>query len=155
VFVVGRLDRLKGVDRLLRIAPALLERKDLELWIAGRGPLAPAVEALARRYPRVRFLGFLPWEELLATYGRVHLVLHLVCHANTSLPVVEALAAGRGVVGIPPFPDWVDLGEGEGVRWFGNLPDLVRGLREMTFREVEELSRRAYHRARLRFPTWE
>ncbi len=155
VLFAGRLDRLKGVDLLLRIVPSLMERKDLELWIAGRGPFAPAVEALTRRFPRVRFLGFLPWDELLATYGRVHLVLHLARHANAPLPVVEALAAGRGVVGIPAFPGWVNLGEGEGVRWFQDLPGLVRGLREITFREVEELSRRAYHQGRHRFPTWE
>ncbi len=155
VLFVGRLDRLKGVDLLLRMVPALMERRDLELWIAGRGPYAPAVEALTRRFPRIRFLGFLRWDDLLGTYGRVHLVLHLARHANTPLPVVEALAAGRGVVGIPPYPEWVNIGEAEGVRWYRDLPDLVRGLQSLSFREVEALSQRAYHQGRIRFPTWE
>lgn len=155
VLFAGRLDRLKGADLLLRILPALMERRDLEVWVAGRGPFAPAFQRMAARFDRIRYLGFLPWDTLLETYGEVHLVLHLALHANTPLPVVEALAAGRGVVGIPPFPEWNVLREEDGVRWVGSLSEMVRVLQEISMKEVEELSRKAYHQGRGKFPTWE
>lgn len=60
---VGTLCRLvekKGVDDLLRAVALLQGRPEVELQVAGDGPLGPALEALARELgiaDRVRFLG--------------------------------------------------------------------------------------------------
>ncbi|CAG0932150.1 phosphatidyl-myo-inositol dimannoside synthase [Planctomycetaceae bacterium] len=60
---IGTLCRLvekKGVDDLLRAVALLQDRPEVELQIAGDGPLRPALEALARELgivERVRFLG--------------------------------------------------------------------------------------------------
>ncbi len=155
LLVVGRLEKSKGSDLLLRMLPALMTRRDLEVWVAGRGPLESAFHRAARRWPRLRVLQPRPWEAFQRVYGEVHLVMHLVRHANTTLPLVEALHAGRGVVGIPAYPDWLAVGEEEGVRWVSTPEELVRFLLQVEVGEVEALSHAAYHRGRYRFPTWE
>lgn len=155
LLVVGRLESSKGSDRLLGMLPSIMQRKDLELWIAGRGPLEKAFQRAQRQWPRLRLLSPLPWRDLQKVYADVHLVLHLVRHANTTLPLVEALHAGRGVIGIPAFPQWLDFTEAEGVRWFEHERDLIRYIHTLTPPEVEALSQAAYHQGRWRFPTWE
>ena len=46
-----------------------------ELTIAGDGPLASQVEALAKREPRVPWLGFIEGDPLLSAIGRASVIL--------------------------------------------------------------------------------
>jgi glycosyltransferase involved in cell wall biosynthesis len=93
---LGRLHPNKGFELLLQ---ALAETREVDLWIAGDGPLRPRLERLAARLgvkPRVQFLG---WREdvpkLLASADL------LVCpslHEPLGNVVIEAWSAGLPVV---------------------------------------------------------
>jgi glycosyltransferase involved in cell wall biosynthesis len=63
---VGRLERLKGVDVLLRAAAAV---PDADLVIVGAGSDEPRLKAMASSSPRVRFLGAMPQTALGPWYG--------------------------------------------------------------------------------------
>lgn len=67
IFTVGRHVYYKGFDVLIRA----LREVDAELWIGGRGPLTSSLETVARDAgvaDRVRFVGFIPDNELVAFY---------------------------------------------------------------------------------------
>jgi len=66
VLYVGRLERLKGVDTLIRAFEACA---DLDLLIAGRGAEEGALKALAATNPRIRFLGGVPPNRLGPLYA--------------------------------------------------------------------------------------
>ena len=67
IFTVGRHVYYKGFDVLIRAMRSL----DADLWIGGRGPLTESLRATAREAgtaDRVKFLGFVPDDELVAYY---------------------------------------------------------------------------------------
>jgi alpha-1,6-mannosyltransferase len=102
----GRLQADKGVDLLIDALPRLLERRDITLTIAGRGPLAEHFTSL--RHPRLRVLGFVSTREAMAQlYGDHDVLLAPGAHETFGLSGLEALAAGLVVVG----PDAGGTGE--------------------------------------------
>jgi len=67
VFTVGRHVYYKGFEFLIRS----MKQVDAELWIGGRGPLTDSLRQVARDAgvaDRVRFIGFIPDDELVAYY---------------------------------------------------------------------------------------
>ena len=96
---VGRLVGYKGVDVLLRALPGL----DADTVIVGDGPLRGSLEALACDLgisDRVRFLGEVPGDELLAWYHACDaLVLPSVTRQEAfGMVQLEAMLCGRPVV---------------------------------------------------------
>lgn len=103
----GRLERIKGVDRLVDAFPAV---EGADLVVAGDGSLAGPLARAASRHPQIRFVGRRSQEEVLE-----------LCRTATALVVpsagyetfggvaVEAMAVGTPVV----------------VRNLGALPELV------------------------------
>lgn len=77
VLTVCRLDAHKGVDRTLRAVATLVEKHpDLLFVIAGRGPMRDQLErdtAELGLSDHVRFLGFVPDEDLRDWYGAADL----------------------------------------------------------------------------------
>jgi glycosyltransferase involved in cell wall biosynthesis len=107
----GSLDRWTGVELLLDALPFL--RAPFELWICGRGALAPRVEEAARRDPRIRFLGLVSREELDARMGQADVFVNprpsSVDDNRYNFPskLLDYLAWARPIVstitpGIPP-----------------------------------------------------
>lgn len=93
VLFVGRLDRQKGVDVLVRAAAELA---DVRFDLAGEGPERDALQAQARDLPNVRLLGFRPdVPELLARADALALPSRWEGMPNVLL---EAMAAGVPVV---------------------------------------------------------
>jgi glycosyltransferase involved in cell wall biosynthesis len=94
---VGRLDEQKGVRTLLKawaqMPPSAILR------IAGDGPSRPQLEAMARDYPNVEFMGWLPHERVFeAMKGARFLVFPSEWYENLPLAIIEAFACGVPVL---------------------------------------------------------
>lgn len=104
-----RLIPKKGVATSIR-AFAILQKQfpQAELMIAGKGPLQPQLELLARQLHisnKVHFCGFLSQEELRSLYSSCHLFVHPSetpsDQDQEGVPnsILEAMATGLAVVG--------------------------------------------------------
>jgi len=94
---VGRLDRQKGVEVLLR-AWAELEAPP-ELRIVGEGPLEGDVRAASTRHPSIRPLGRLPGHEVLAHMRHAAaLVVPSISYEGFPMVVAEAFASALPVI---------------------------------------------------------
>jgi len=97
---VGRLSPEKGLQTLLA-AWALLPAS-IPLHIVGDGPLRAELEEYARQHglSSVRFLGSLPWDEVMAAMKKARcVILPSECYEGAlPLTVVEAFATGTPVI---------------------------------------------------------
>jgi rhamnosyl/mannosyltransferase len=97
---IGRLERYKGVDILLR---ALEQVPDLALDVVGAGPEMPRLKTLARALAiedRVKWYGEYPDEDLARRMAAAHMLVlpSVTVEEMFGLVVLEAMAAGRPVV---------------------------------------------------------
>jgi len=99
---VGRLERYKRVDLLLRVGARLIqEYPDLELSVLGQGPERSRLEALANELgisARTRFYGFVPDADRDALLAQSRLCLFPSEKEGWGLTVIEANALGTPVV---------------------------------------------------------
>jgi len=108
---VGRLERYKGVNYLIRSLPKL--DRSIHLEIVGKGPHKKALLKLTNRLgvtDRVRFHQDLPRENLLQKYAEADLFVSLSRHEAFGISVAEALASGAPciVANTPALREWVD-----------------------------------------------
>jgi glycosyltransferase involved in cell wall biosynthesis len=103
VLYVGRIAARKGIEFLIRSIPLVRERiPDVQLLVAGKGAQLERLQTLARRLDleaNVRFLGFVPDEELSALYSQAQCAVVPSRFEGFGITVIEALAAGIRVVG--------------------------------------------------------
>ncbi len=101
---VGRLERLKGVDILLRAASQLDHREDMTLLVVGGSANSPELERLkgiSRDLGierRVKFLGTVPQAELPAYYNAADVCVLPSYYESFGLAALEAAACGKPVV---------------------------------------------------------
>jgi glycosyltransferase involved in cell wall biosynthesis len=115
---VGRLAPLKGYDYLLRAAAELRQRGiDIEVELVGDGDAAADLRALAAELQitdRVRFLGWLPFNEVRAAMNRATMLVHPSTGLGDAVPTVikEAMALGLPVVAsqVAGIPELLDNG---------------------------------------------
>lgn len=101
---VRRLDPRMGLGNLIRaFAKVALNHPNARLWLAGKGPDAPHLEALIRELnleQHVRLLGFVPEAELASLYGAADCTLMPSLDLEGfGLATVESLACGTPVLG--------------------------------------------------------
>lgn len=111
ILYVGRLEKYKGVQYLIRALPKLDD--DIVLEIVGRGPYKKSLVILVTKLGvqgRVRFYQDLPRKELLQKYGDADLFVLLSKHEAYSICVAEALAAETPciVANTSALTEWVD-----------------------------------------------
>ncbi len=97
---VGRVDREKRVDVIVR-AMALLPREDVEFGIGGRGLHLKELHGLVRDLglqDRVKFLGYVPAEELPAVLNSADIFVMPSEAELQSIATLEAMATGRPVL---------------------------------------------------------
>lgn len=99
VFAVGRHVYYKGFDVLIRAIQSI----EADLWIGGRGPLTGSLTQLARDLglaERVKFLGFIPDQLLLAYYEAcdVFCMPSVERSEQFGLVQLEAMHCGKPVV---------------------------------------------------------
>lgn len=100
VLCIGRLLHWKAYHLGIR-AFARAQLPDSELWLIGEGPERAALERLVAELgcsAKVRFLGAMPRDQVLATIADCHVLLHPSLHESGGYVSIEALAAGRPVV---------------------------------------------------------
>ena len=117
VFSVRRLVRRVGLERLVHAMKHVVQRiPDVCLLIAGKGPLAPELEAridALNLAEHVELLGFIPDEDLPIAYRAADVsVVPTRSLEGFGLVAVESLAAGTPVLVTP----------------VGGLPEVVRDL---------------------------
>jgi glycosyltransferase involved in cell wall biosynthesis len=98
---VGRLGPRKGVDLAIE-SLAATEREDVELLVAGTGRHEERLRELACELgveDQVRFLGFIPDEELPALYASSDLFVLLSTYEGYGLVLLEAMSCGTPVIG--------------------------------------------------------
>ena len=99
--VAASLTRVKRIDLALRVLAGLrAARPDARLFIAGEGPELAHLKTLACELgiaPYVEFLGFV--QDMAGFYARVDAVLLTSLREDCPMALIEALAAGRFVVG--------------------------------------------------------
>lgn len=108
ILFVGRLVPWKGILHLLEAFSLLLRRRsNVELWIAGKGPMESHVRLYAKKRP-VRYLGFVEYDKL----QRIYQQCDIFCLPSYDLRVVgikyweeqfgktlvEAMACGLPIV---------------------------------------------------------
>jgi len=102
---IGRLYYVKGVTQAVKAVEDLTERgyrKDVELWVFGKGPLEPWLEHYLKRrklLKNVRLFGFVERSKLLSLMAKyVDVLLHPSLYEGAPLAVMEAQALGIPVV---------------------------------------------------------
>lgn len=137
----GLLNRVTGVNLLLD-AMKQVKRRDIRLWISGKGELEEEVKAAAEEDDRICYLGHLPYEDYIRKLQEADV---LVNPRDMSLPenrnnfpskIMDYLAAGKAIVSTK-FAGWERFEEN--ILFCGNG---VEGLQEcltgMERRQVEE-----------------
>ncbi len=108
-----RLTVEKGVQVVLDAVAKLPLTLDVEVAIAGRGPLEDQVRAAAARDSRIQYLGYIQQEEKIAALTRAgHLLLPSLWYENAPVVILEAAAYGLSLVGsrIGGIPEFVEDG---------------------------------------------
>ena len=111
ILYVGRIEKYKGVEHLIKVLPMLDENIYLE--IIGRGPYKKSLIKLADKLgvrERVKFYQDLPRKELLKRYAKADLFITLSAHEAFGISVAEALASGTPciVANTSALKEWVD-----------------------------------------------
>lgn len=100
---VGRLDREKNVDLVLKAMPEVLKKVDVHFIVAGKGNEKENLEELSRKLKvdkNVSFLGFIPDEDLPNLYCMADCFI-IACEAELQcLVVMEAMASELPVIGV-------------------------------------------------------
>jgi glycosyltransferase involved in cell wall biosynthesis len=135
---VGRLERIKGVERVIRAFGRFTES---DLFIAGAGHDEEMLRDLARGNPHVHFLGQVGYEQLQPLIQHaIAVVVPSVGFEVFPTTVLEANAQGTPVIGhrLGPLPEMLD--ERGGITYEGE-DELIAAL--------QRLSRDPSHRALL------
>lgn len=100
---VGRLDKRKGVDFLVKSMPEIIKKiPDVKLYIGGKGELEDWIKKYIEENnleKNIKLLGFIPEEDLNKWYNKVELVVVPSIFEGFGLTVIESMAAGTPVIG--------------------------------------------------------
>ncbi|MEP6914250.1 MAG: glycosyltransferase family 4 protein [Acidobacteriota bacterium] len=108
----GRVEELKGLADVL---PLFMHERGADLVIAGTGAAEAALRAASAASPHVRWLGFVPRDELARWYRHaVALVMPSVTYETFGIVVIEALSHGTPVIARRrgPLPELIERGGG-------------------------------------------
>jgi len=93
---VGRLEKLKGLQTLI---PIFRHYRKAQLLIAGTGNYEPELQQLANGSANIRFLGFLPQQQLQLLYRQaVAVIVPSLCFEIVPLVVIESFREKTPVV---------------------------------------------------------
>ena len=119
ILFVGRLGEVKGVRYLLEafnLITAKYDRDNIQLWIVGDGRQRKELTAMAKRKNidvRTRFFYRVPRRDVPWIYNKCDVLVLPSLNEGMPLTVVEAMAAGLGVVctDLPSFSGLVEEGK--------------------------------------------
>jgi glycosyltransferase involved in cell wall biosynthesis len=112
--MLSRLTVDKGVEVVLDAMRQLPDDVDIEVAIAGKGPLEDRVRDAARHDRRITYLGFVAGDEKTRAFANAgYLLLPSLWYENAPVAIVEAAAYGLGVIGsnLGAIPEFVEDGK--------------------------------------------
>lgn len=102
LFYIGRIDKRKGVDFLIKAMPSVAkEIPEVKLFVGGTGKDLEKLKGYVKELnfkKNVEFLGFIPEEKLNKWYNKVQCVVVPSVFEGFGLTAVEAMAAGTSVI---------------------------------------------------------
>lgn len=117
VLFVGRLDRLKGIEHLIKsLCYVRKEIPEVRLSIAGTGDLMQHLKQLVSRYgleDNVTFEGHLGEDMLVDIYSRSEIFVFPSLREGMPMALLEAMSAGLPVVAFDIEPNVEALGGGK------------------------------------------
>jgi glycosyltransferase involved in cell wall biosynthesis len=142
ILYVGRLEKYKGVQYLIRVLPQLDQGTVLE--IVGKGPYKADLVELANKLKvkrRVRFFQDLTRKELLEKYMNSDLFILLSKHEAYGISVAEALCAGTPciVANTSALSEWIDNKNCFGIEYPINIGELASLIKVVAGRKVEKI----------------
>lgn len=103
ILYVGRIDKRKGIEFLIRSMPYVVQQiPDALLLVGGKGSDLEKMKSLVKRLDlerNVTFLGFIPDDQLNSLYNQAQCLVVPSIFEGFGMTVIEALAAGTRVVG--------------------------------------------------------
>jgi 1,2-diacylglycerol 3-alpha-glucosyltransferase len=131
-FFVGRVDREKRLDMILRAATKL-NRDDFQIVIAGNGANARYLQGLARELGlshRVLFTGFLPDDDLPSVLNSIDVFIMPSEAELLSIATIQAMACSRPVLAADAvaLPELVVNNENGLLFRSGDIEDAARGM---------------------------
>ena len=100
---IGRLDKRKGIEFLIRSMPLVVRTiPGAQLLVGGKGMYLEKMKSLVRQLGlerNISFLGFVTDDQLNARYNQAQCVVVPSIFEGFGITVIEALAAGTRVVG--------------------------------------------------------
>jgi glycosyltransferase involved in cell wall biosynthesis len=127
--IVGRLERIKGVDSIL---PVFGRYPDADLLIAGDGAARQSLEKQASDNPRIHFLGQVAPSALARYYANaIALIVPSVGYETFGLILIESFLESTPVIArrIGPFPEMVERSEAGTT--FATADELVVRMQEL------------------------
>jgi len=123
---MGRFVPIKNIPLLLAVARETLRRTDrVRFVIAGDGPEAPAVKALAEEFGPDRF-EWLGWcEDVTSVLAQCDVLIQTSRNEGTPVALIQGMAAGRPFISTPAggvvnMVTGLVRREQDGCRWFDN-----------------------------------
>jgi glycosyltransferase involved in cell wall biosynthesis len=110
--MLTRLTVEKGIRVVLGAVAQIPRSLDIEVTIAGKGPLEGEVRAAVSRDARIRYLGFIEGDAKAEALTRAgYLLLPSLWYENAPVVVIEAAAYGLGLIGsaIGGIPEFVEV----------------------------------------------
>ena len=113
---LGRLDREKNVDFVLRALPEVLKKIDINFIVAGKGKEKSNLEKLAKKLKiekNIFFLGFVLDKDMGHLHGLADCFIN-ACEAELQcIAAMEAMASGLPVIGVRALalPELIHHGE--------------------------------------------
>lgn len=143
ILYVGRLEKYKGIQHLIKALPKL--GHDIFLEIVGKGPYQESLVELARKLGvenRVKFYKDLPRKDLLQMYVDADLFVLLSTHEAYGIGVAEALASGTPciVANASALEEWVDDKNCFGINYPIDLNELVCLIDKAIGKKIERAS---------------
>jgi glycosyltransferase involved in cell wall biosynthesis len=142
ILYVGRLEKYKGVQYLIKALPKL--GSDIILEVVGKGSCKESLVRLARKLGvenRVKFYQDLPRRELLQAYVDADLFVLLSKHEAYGISVAEALASGTPciVANTSALRGWIDNENCFGIEYPIDVDKLVTLINEVIGKGVGDV----------------
>ena len=154
ILCVGRLIERKGQHHLIDAVKRLKdEGVDVRLDLVGTGDARSANEAQVARLglsEQIRFLGYVPREEISRYYAAAHVFVLPSYNEGMSVALLEAMASGLAVLVTPTggTPELVDHGVNGKIFDWADVEQLTKLLRELAM--DRSVARRMGEASRLR-----
>ncbi|KZX11148.1 glycosyltransferase [Methanobrevibacter filiformis] len=100
IFTIGTVSHLNKRKRISLLIESFLEANipDSQLLIGGKGPELENLKEISNNDNRIKFLGFIPDEEMNDFYNLLDVFVFPTQMEGYGLPVVEAMACGKPVI---------------------------------------------------------